>query len=138
MPRNDADGPAVVVPGAYRTLLEIDCRHTTEPEPRLYLLAETDEQLTEWEALRADGRRNAAALLEELLAAAEPLTVPRWRIGGNHGPALADVPMFRDRSIDAFVVFADDRVAPAEARGQVVVIGVGVTGVSQLHTTCPD
>ena len=115
MPRDDADGPAVVVPGAYRTLLEIDCRRATEPDPRLYLLAETAEQLTEWEQLKADGQRKAALLLEELLAAGEPLTVPRWRIGGNHVPAPADVPMFRDRSIEAFVVFADDRVAPAEA-----------------------
>jgi len=50
-----------------------------------------------------------------LLAAGEPLTVPRWRLGGNHVPAPKDVAMFRDRSITQFVVFADDRVPPADA-----------------------
>jgi hypothetical protein len=116
MPRDDTEhGPAVVVFGAYRTLLEQDCVRRTRPDPRLYLNVETDLEMAEWEALEADGRRNAAVLLEELLAAGEPLIVPRWRVGGNHVPALADVPMFRDRSIDAFVVFANDRVAPAEA-----------------------
>jgi len=50
-----------------------------------------------------------------LLAAGEPLTVPRWWLGGNHVPAPKDVAMFRDRSITQFVVFADDRVPPADA-----------------------
>jgi hypothetical protein len=107
--------PGVTLLGAYRTLLEIDCRHATEPDPRLYLLVETAEQMVEWEQLKARGRGQAAVMLEELLAAGEPLIVPRWRIGGNHVPQPADVPMFRDRSIEAFVLFADDRVAPAEA-----------------------
>jgi hypothetical protein len=116
MPRDDTEhGPAVVVPGAYRTLLEQDCVQRTRPDPRLYLNVETDLEMAEWEQLKADGRHKAAALLEELIAAGEPLTVPRWRIGGNHVPAPADVPMFRDRSSEAFVVFADDRVAPAAA-----------------------
>ena len=73
------------------------------------------EHFAEWEQLKAEGRRKAALLLDELLAAGEPLTVPRWRLGGNHVPAPKDVAMFRDRSITQFVVFADDRVSPADA-----------------------
>jgi hypothetical protein len=115
MPRDDTElGPAVV-PGAYRTLLEQDCVQRTRADPRLYLNVETDLVMAEWEQLKADGRRKAAVLLDELLAAAEPLIVPRWRIGGNHVPVPTDVAMFCDRSIEAFVVFADDRVAPTAA-----------------------
>jgi hypothetical protein len=116
MPRAD-DTTAVVVPGAYRTLLERDCVERTRPDPRLYLNIETDLQQTEWEAMKADGRRKAAVLLDKLLAAGEPLTVPRWRLSRNCVPAFADadIPMLQDRSITHFVVFADDRVAPAAA-----------------------
>jgi hypothetical protein len=118
MPRDDVEhGPAVVVPGAYRTLLEIDCQHATEPDPRLYLVSsETPEQGAEWEQVKADGRRKAALLLNELLAAGEPITVAQWKLSRNRILALRDldVPLLRDRSITHFVVYADDRTAPAD------------------------
>jgi hypothetical protein len=106
------------MPDAYRKLQEIDCRQATEPDPHLYLvLSEAPEQVLEWEQLKPDGRRKAALLLGELLAAGEPLTVPRWRLSRSRIPALADaeVPMLRDRSFSHFVVYADDRVALADA-----------------------
>jgi hypothetical protein len=48
------------------------------------------------------------------LEAGEPVTVPRWWIGGHSIPVPRDVPMFRDRTIKRWMVSPDDNVIPAE------------------------
>jgi hypothetical protein len=106
---DDAEGCRL--PGVYRALLAKDCEQFAGPDPRLVL--EMDP--TEWEHLKGQGRREAAALLERQLEAGEPLIVPRWRLGGHNIPTPAGVPMFADRSIKWFEVSADDVVSPAAA-----------------------
>ena len=61
-------------------------------------------------------RRGWHPQLVKRLEAVEPVTIPHWRIGGNSWPQARDWPVYRDRSVRAWEVHADDVVVPVHAR----------------------
>lgn len=48
----------------------------------------------------------------DALEAHEPVTVPRWYLGGHSFPEARDLPEHRDPNLKGYTVTADDRVTP--------------------------
>jgi hypothetical protein len=106
-------GTGLHVAGLYRTVLETECQCAEGPDPRLFLSLETPEQRAEWEQSKDEGRRLAALALDELLAAAEPIWLPRWALCGRIVPDVRGWAPYEDRRHQWFVLSADDLLTPA-------------------------
>jgi hypothetical protein len=120
--RRAAGSGGVRLPGAYETLLRERCESETRPRPWVgyeglgsWISAEAASAAhREYERACEQGAQDAAVLFEKRLKAGEPITVPKWMVGGHSLPAPKDVPLFRDRSVRSYRVFADDRIEVAE------------------------
>jgi hypothetical protein len=56
--------------------------------------------------------RQGGVLDVDALEAHEPVTVPRWYLGGHSFPEARDLPEHRDPNLKGYTVTADDRVTP--------------------------
>lgn len=103
---------SVRVPGVYERLLRAQCISETRPDPRLYGADDDGHREREHAEQQAIGQ--ATMLFRRRLQAAEPITVPKWTLGGHSVPVPRSVPMFQDRSVRAYRVYSDDRIEVAE------------------------
>ena len=109
MPRAEGDDGVYRLPGLYASLLE---HERANVDPRLYYGIK--DPLEQWWARETAPRVHPQ--LVKRLEAGEPVTIPHWRIGGNTWPQARDWPIYRDRSVRAWEVHADDVVVPVHAR----------------------
>ncbi len=98
------------VAGIYAELLRQQCERETEPDPRLVLGIVDEESRRDWNRLAEEGKRAAAVLFEERLAAGAPILACARAVRGKTADPRR-VPMLQDQSVRAFTVRADDTIA---------------------------
>jgi hypothetical protein len=112
MPRVETSGGVgggYRLPGVYKALTEWARESAARPDPRDRLRPDFDPQTP-----REPDPHSFARPILARLDAGEPVTVPRWWIGGHHIPVPRDVPLFRDRTIKHWRVSPDDTITAAE------------------------
>ncbi|WP_461479842.1 hypothetical protein [Mycobacterium sp. HUMS_1102779] len=57
---------------------------------------------------------DAERLFEERLKSGDPVTAPKWMLGGHSVPVPKDLEIFRDRSVRSYRVYPNDRIEIAE------------------------
>ena len=101
-------GHGVVIPGLYQDLLETERDKCSRPDPRIYV-SPTDEVSTVIAATRSR--------LLDMLEDAVPVSIPRWRVGGNSFPEAKAIPWIAARSCRNILVWPDDTVEPTDDDG---------------------
>jgi hypothetical protein len=95
------------LPGLYQLLLE---RERETIDPRLYY-GKPPEEVTLIKLFAPRARPDRLARLER----GDPTLIPRWWLGGNHYPEVANWDTFHDRSVRGWEVNTDDVVVPVRA-----------------------
>ncbi len=103
-------------PGVYEQLLAGRCRERARLDPRLWL---GEHSPTEWALLRwleAESQWQAEQDLAVMLAAGEPLEVPRWSFGGHSIPREGSWPAWLGpySAVKSVRVHADDTIEPVD------------------------
>lgn len=87
------------VPGLYESLLKSEWDRCTQPDPR------TDAPIPP---------TACSSPLLDMLEDGAPVTIPRWRVGGNNFPQARQIPWVAARSCRSITVWADDTVVPVD------------------------
>jgi len=102
------------LPGAYRVVLEREALSVTAPDPRQVLGAD----IAVWDAHRRDvAAAQTAARAWVARHDGQPLTVPRWLIGGARVRGARDAPLLADHAVRFVTVFPDDTIVPCRDAG---------------------
>jgi hypothetical protein len=102
------------IPGLYERLRDKELAAAAKPDPRVYVHLEPGPERDAAIAsnLRTQPRQDRCVLDVDALDAYEPVTVPRWCVGGHSFPEARDWPEYRDPNLKGYTVTADLRVTP--------------------------
>jgi hypothetical protein len=107
-----ADGHRI--PGLYERLRDKELAAAAKPDPRVCVHLDPGPQRDAAieENLRTQQRQDRCVLDVGALDAYEPVTVPRWYLGGHSFPEARDWPEYRDPNLTHYVVTPDDNLSP--------------------------
>ena len=101
------------LPGVYEHLRDEELKRAATPDLRAVFGLEGEErEAAAASNLRTQPRQQRCVLDVDALDAYEPVTVPRWCVGGHSFPEARDWPEYRDPDLKGYVVTPDDRVTP--------------------------
>jgi hypothetical protein len=102
------------IPGLYERLRDKGLAAAAKPDPRAYvhLEPEPERDAAIAENLRTQQRQDRCVLDVDPLDAYEPVTAPKWYLGGHSFPEARDWPEYRDPYLTGYVATPDDRVTP--------------------------
>ncbi|MDT5071298.1 MAG: hypothetical protein QOH82_618 [Mycobacterium sp.] len=101
------------LPGVYKRIRDKELAATAKPDPRAVFGREgAEREAAAASNLRTQPRQQRCVLDVDALEAHEPVTVPRWYLGGHSFPEARDLPEHRDPNLKGYTVTADDRVTP--------------------------
>ena len=104
-----ADGHRI--PGVYKRIRDKELAAAAKPDPRaVFGLEGAEREAAAASNLRTQPRQQRCVLDVDALDAYEPVTVPRWYLGGHSFPEARDWPEYRDPDLKGYTVTADDRV----------------------------
>lgn len=106
MPRFEARGGGIQIPGLYRALLEKERQRCAEPDPRRIWSGDPGEPAAVFHRSRR---------LLDALEAGKPVVMVRWMVGSHVSVPPVVLPW--DRSVKSVLVSPDDVVSPAEGDG---------------------